>query len=1185
MQKLLRIVRHRWFIAAVALLVLALVIWFVGPFLGFGESHPLESALARVLFIVLVVAIWVVVELVRQIRANRAAAQLSSGITTGEAAAGGRSTEEIALLNERFQEAVGVLRRSSSGAGRQSLYQLPWYIIIGPPGAGKTTALANSGLRFPLSDRFGKEALRGVGGTRNCDWWFTDEAILLDTAGRYTTQDSQATEDRAAWEGFLDLLKKHRRRRPINGVLVAISASDLMTMNEQARFAHARAVKQRIQELDDHFGIRFPVYLLLTKCDLIAGFMEYFEDLGSEERAQVWGVTLPLPENKDQPADVRSLDAEFDALLARLEQRLLARLRDERDPRRRALIYGFPRQLASLKGTINEFVQEVFSGSRFEQPPLLRGLYLTSGTQEGAPIDRLMGAMARTFGLDQKGAAPFAGRGRSYFITRLLRDVVFQESGLAGTNRRLEQRMAWLQRGAYAAVGIIAIALIAGWIVSYARNASFVTNTTEQAEKARDLLAKIPAGEHDPAALLPALDAMRALPGAATEPSVPLLSGLGLSQAGKLGRQAHAAYRRVLVNQLLPRIMWRLEEQVDRADAQLDYTYEALKVYLMLGSEDHYDAASIDAWVSLDWQSRLYRELGEEGFAKLRAHLESLLAERPVPLPMPLDRRIVESARAKLNRVSLEQRIYARLKSSKAGDKLPGFNVQDAAGPDASIVFVRASGEPLSAGLPGLFTRAGYDEVFNSTDSAKAIEELMSERWVLKDDASVLDLATLPDLVSKVRKLYLDEYAKRYEDLLADVRLAPFANPAEAARMLNILSRPGDSPLLLLLKAVNRQTTFSAPADSGDTDKLPADAKAIAAGVDAAKYARLKALLSGPAAPITSAAGSAKTYANVVEEKFARLNEQTSSGAIGHLLDQLRELAGAMMTAANQQSGSAMPEAVAKQAQTSIEKLQLEGKTQTDPLLANVLNSAAGSAATLIRGGVAQQIDTDWRAGPLGFCQRAIVGRYPFRAGAAEDVRIEDFGRFFGYGGELDRFFQSYAKDLVDTGSHPWRGKVGGGTLLRLTPRAIAMFERGNSIKQAFFRGDTKPFVSFELKPSRMDATITRFTLTVDGQTIDYAHGPPRTSVMQWPGPDGRGEVRYEMTPLVGTSMRSVGGVWAWFRVLDDAGLKPIGREKYDVKLTLNGRSAQYELDARSAYNPFDMSELRRFECVSRLAQ
>lgn len=65
---------------------------------------------------------------------------------------------------------------------RQYLYQLPWYVIIGAPGAGKTTALVNSGLHFPLADRFGKSALRGVGRTRNCDWWFTNDAVLLDTA-------------------------------------------------------------------------------------------------------------------------------------------------------------------------------------------------------------------------------------------------------------------------------------------------------------------------------------------------------------------------------------------------------------------------------------------------------------------------------------------------------------------------------------------------------------------------------------------------------------------------------------------------------------------------------------------------------------------------------------------------------------------------------------------------------------------------------------------------------------------------------------------------------------------------------------------------------------------------------------------------------------------------------------------
>jgi type VI secretion system protein ImpL len=129
-----------------------------------------------------------------------------------------------------------VLKKTRLGGktGRgQYLYQLPWYIIIGPPGSGKTTALINSGLRFPL----GAGKVRGVGGTRNCDWWFTDEAVLLDTAGRYTTQDSHEEVDRAAWRGFLDLLKKHRRRRPINGAFIAISLADLMQQREEEREA------------------------------------------------------------------------------------------------------------------------------------------------------------------------------------------------------------------------------------------------------------------------------------------------------------------------------------------------------------------------------------------------------------------------------------------------------------------------------------------------------------------------------------------------------------------------------------------------------------------------------------------------------------------------------------------------------------------------------------------------------------------------------------------------------------------------------------------------------------------------------------------------------------------------------------------------------------------------------------
>src|SRR5205085_2105799 len=143
---------------------------------------------------------------------------------------------------------------------------------IGAPGSGKTTALVNSGLNFPLEQRSGPGAVRGVGGTRNCDWWFTDEAIFLDTAGRYTTQDSDAASDSAGWAEFLALLKKYRKRRPLNGIILTISAQDLMVEGGSARETHVAAARRRLSELTKELRIQLPVYLLVTKVDLVAGF-------------------------------------------------------------------------------------------------------------------------------------------------------------------------------------------------------------------------------------------------------------------------------------------------------------------------------------------------------------------------------------------------------------------------------------------------------------------------------------------------------------------------------------------------------------------------------------------------------------------------------------------------------------------------------------------------------------------------------------------------------------------------------------------------------------------------------------------------------------------------------------------------------------------------------------------------
>ena len=199
-----------------------MLVWYLAPLVpGFDGPRP-------DLLILALVIVWAAVNgVIAGVRRRRERA-LAAGRDRGGRGRPGRraaTAEEVAQLRDRMR---GALRRLRGSRRRGYLYEQPWYVLIGPPGSGKTTALLNSGLHFPMAQEDGEDAaIGGVGGTRLCDWWFADEAVLIDTAGRYTTQDSDAAVDRAGWEGFLDLLRRTRPRQPINGVLVVVSLVDI----------------------------------------------------------------------------------------------------------------------------------------------------------------------------------------------------------------------------------------------------------------------------------------------------------------------------------------------------------------------------------------------------------------------------------------------------------------------------------------------------------------------------------------------------------------------------------------------------------------------------------------------------------------------------------------------------------------------------------------------------------------------------------------------------------------------------------------------------------------------------------------------------------------------------------------------------------------------------------------------
>ncbi|MDS4015083.1 MAG: type VI secretion system membrane subunit TssM [Candidatus Accumulibacter sp.] len=1188
MKKFFAALLHPLVLSVLGILALAMVIWFVGPLIAIAGYEPLASPNVRWLLIGLLVLALVLRWLIRLWRARANNARLLDGIVGTRTEQAVVEPAELATLRQRFEEALKVLRQNQAGPDtrglgrlaalgtRRYLYQLPWYVFIGAPGSGKTTALVNSGLRFPLAEKFGSHELKGIGGTRNCDWWFTDEAVLIDTAGRYTTQDSDQPVDREAWQGFLALLRKHRPRQPLNGVLLTISLGDLLAQSEAEATRHADALRNRVQELYTQLGVRIPVYVVLTKSDRIAGFDEFFANLGKEGRAQVWGVTFPLEQSAEQA--LQALPGSLAALLERLDGQLLTRLQEEADLGRRGLIAAFDQQFAAASRLLEGFLGKVLAPSGFDHPLLVRGVYFTSGTQQGNPIDRVLASLGGAFGLEQRVLPPPAGSGKSFFLSRLLREVVFAEQRVGGTNLKWERRRGLIHTGGLIVLALLTLGLLLGWTLSYLTNSRYLDEVDTATEAAKPLVAQSAGtAQSDVLGVLSVLESVQGVSASATRQrgEAPLSMGFGLFQGDKIDSAAGQAYRGLLREVLFPRLVNRVENQLRSLDgSNLEYAYETLKAYLMLHDARHFDSEALKAWITLDWERNLPREVTADQRVALSTHLNRLFADGPVASPVVQDAALVSRTREMLLRYPLANRIYSRLKRQGVGDAFPDFTIPDAGGPSSTLVFARKSGAPLTRGIPGLYTYDGYHQGFNRQVAAATRKLAEEDPWVLGASPGSGAAREVGSVANDVRRLYLADYVKAWEALLADLTIVRSGSLSQSIETAGILSGP-DSPLPRLFKAIARQTTLTPPA----TEKSLADkaeekldsAKQELRKVFGAAGQTAPALLGGPPLRLES----------IVDERFAEVRRLAGGGdapaGMDAVMQSLKDVH-AQLLATDQAikskvappPGGAAGSAKRDSAQhpepirSMLQQLSNVGSNQIVVATRDSLNSAVGAQ-------VAQ------------FCNLAIDGRYPFARSSKRDVTRDDFARLLGPGGLMDDFFQKNLAQYVDTSTRQWTFKkvqeqsLGGSGNL-------AQFQRAATIRDVFF-SKSGP-MQLIIRPLEMDPTISQFTLDVDGQLVKYAHGPQVPQSVQWPGSKGGLSARVQIAPPgpTGVSGHDESGPWAIYRLFDRARIEGLGDPvKFKVTFDVDGRQASFEVSANSVQNPFRLRELAEFRCPSGL--
>jgi len=1151
---------------------IAALIFFVGPLISIGGYRPLQTMIGRELAILFVGAIFAAVMSFQWRRRKQATAKIAEGM------AAAAPEDDTGVLKDKMKDALATLKAASGGKG-DFLYDLPWYVLIGPPGSGKTTALVNSGLKFPLSGGATPAAIAGVGGTRYCDWWFTEDAVLIDTAGRYTTQDSDAKTDKQSWIAFLDLLKKNRPRQPINGVMVAISLEDLMTLSAAEIKAHADAIRARLLELHDRLKVDFPVYALFTKADLVAGFMEYFANLSDQGRRQVWGATF---QTNDKTRNlVSEVPVEFDALVERLNADLTDRLQEEPTPGSRVLLYGFPPQVAGLKRQVFDFLNQIFEPTRYHANATLRGFYFTSGTQLGTPIDRLIGALAKSFGAEQVGAQAYSGRGKSFFLADLILKVIIGEAAWVSTDRRALLRARIIKGALYTAVALVSIIAAGGWWESYRRNRDLIADTQAAVarfnEEAGPFAKETLIADRDYHKVMPLLYKLRTLPAgyATRDIPTPMLAELGLSQRERLQNSAVQIYHLGLERLFRPRLMFRLEEVLDANKTNPGFVYEALKAYLMISGVERADRELVTNWMRSDWSENLYQGASNaDGRKALEAELDAMfdLEEGEAPLVEP-NWTLVEECRRILARLNIADRAYQLLKSQARQATAPDWVAAQHGGPDFATVFESASGDSLeSIAVPGFFTYAGFQNAFIGKLPTIA-EQLQRDNWVLGDAGKLGAITSQFDnLTRDLLNLYSQDFSAAWKQALEKLRMRPLNVGKPKYDALNAAAA-STSPIRLLIESIRDETVLTRERKEAGKDA----GKDAPAGKSGGKDLAPSLVGAQTGVPGANIEAEFKPFHQAVEGDGARRLIDAVTGDLTAINNTLQTVA--LNASQEQQATGAIRGQVAQ--------FKSDAVRMPAPFSSMLLQSANAFENT-IADDTYRQIRDDFQKAVYGPCQSLASSRYPMDRNARAEIGMGDFGRLFGGNGYFDGFFKKNLETYADTSQRDWKWRQDNPVAKLMSAEALRQFQRAARIKDAFFPTNSNiPQISLSITPPVLPEIGLTAKLEINGLPVTSSNqANPAPVLVQWPNSAGRTAVSLVQDPPVpGAQPSEISGgssPWALFRLLDKASKTPRANS-ITASWIVGGREVPFQIGTGTVFNPLLLPALAEFKCPTSL--
>ena len=1165
----------------IGLIAVLSIIWFAGRIVGLDTTDKKLIAMAAV------TAVFIVFIFIRWLWTKRSGDKLASELASHNAG----SSAELDEIKEKMQEALSSLKASHLGAGYRgntALYALPWYMIIGPSATGKSTLFANSGLHFPYSNS-NELHIQGFGGTRNCDWWFSDQAILIDTAGRYTTEQSENKE----WLSFLSLLKKYRPKLPINGVMVAISVADVLTSDSEEIRQHVKLVRERIEELITQLGVIFPVYITFTKTDLISGFEPFFNDLTEKEREQVFGAYL-LDISEDQQNDPAEMfEVRMEELYQRLCEQRLSKVARERNEHRKQLILDFPNQFKSASTKLTEFVNLLFKANPYQEVPWFAGVYFTSGTQEGTPIERITNGVRDQFGavvVEQKQESIT----QSYFINRVFNDVIFKLQDLTRGNRKKRLVGRWL-KGLTVTSGLASIAAVTALLItSYTSNQLLLNQGEARVKAIVEANVNKAKDEQKLAATLDLFEHYQSLNN--YEKQLPWYFIFGIYE----GDETLTSVSQVLFNQLnqlitLPaekqtlaqlkefEAIWSADDADARAASRQAY-YDALKLHLMLSAhpehkDDEFAKQQLLSFISQHFNIEIDAQADSPITSQLNDLVDLYLANISTDLENPGEilfwqnnETAVLNARNSLNTQPEAEPLYQQIISSFAERKKAIQLKQFMAAKNRDVLKSNFS-------IPYVYTNAGWQEYVYP--EIKRISRLVfSGDWVMgtsnESGQNAVDEAQADALAKAMRSYYFKDYGNTWFAFLNSIKVPTFRDLNDASINFARLSST-DGPLIDLMTLVNDNIVVAdkPSAVSANNDKI---ATILSGATDTAAKKVAKGKLAKQVAERPDFSQVSTVRAPELETRFADLRRFSQHDEDKQMSDYMSQYVSSLssihsdikaMAASNEDdaqamvfvqdllSGNSQDNALQSSwiiIESQTRALDPETKDTLDVLFKAPLQSGIASIMAKAR----SQLNEEWENQVYTMYSSSIAGKYPFNL-TGPDAAIADVSEFLNSEtGVLWNFINSQLKPFMKVRRGVWEEKQWNGVGIGFNQELLDGLTKANKVTRSLFlNGSDAAGFNFQMMPVPQKG-IRETYLGFSEQGYRYRNEPEEWRNFSWPG---RGAAEKAILYGLDNAGRRVtieqDGPWALLKVLNEANVKWIKGTEFLATWELVDKSEQ----------------------------